>query len=86
MIARGARQAATLEDEIQRFNRDGEIIAGATYSRAFAAHYFGVSLATVDRWIALGSRGGLYPTIKLSHKVRRVKGSAILRRERAAIC
>lgn len=87
MIAtRSQRAAAKLAAEIEAFQAVGSIVPGQHYSREFAAWYRGESLATVDRLIARGSRGGLYPTLKFSHKRRAVTGEALLRANAAAIC
>jgi transposase len=60
----------------------------ATYSPEQVADHFGVSVREVRRLVALGTkygadlhptRGGLHPTFRVSHKVRRITAGAIER-------
>lgn len=48
-------------------------------SPAQVAERASVSVWTVHQWIALGRHGGLWPTLKLSHKCRRIPESALER-------
>jgi hypothetical protein len=62
-----------------------------TFSLAETAEHFGCGVWQVQQLVALGirygrklhpTRGGLYPTFKVSHKCRRIPESAIERHKR----